>query len=81
MLGIPTVTSCIYRVITTMQSFLYYNFLLNFIIFTREVNGVDYLRVRIQLQQGKGCLKIDIGGMNIGYELEEEMRKRGKKYQ
>lgn len=62
MSGIPTVTSYIYRVITTTQSSLYYHLSLNFIVFMREVNGVDYLRVGIQLQQGKGCLKMVKGG-------------------
>jgi len=66
MSGIPTVTSYIYRVLTTMQSSFYHHFSLNFIIFMKKVNGVDSLRVRIQLQQGKDCLKMDKVGMTIG---------------
>lgn len=79
MSGVPAVTSYTYRVITTTQSSFYYHLLLNFIIFTSEVNGVDFQRVRIQLQQGSSYLGMDKVGMYIGYELEEEMRKRKKK--
>lgn len=81
MSGVPAVTSYTYRVITTTQSSFYYHLLLNFIIFTSEVNGVDFQRVRIQLQQGSSYLGMDKVGMYIGYELEEEMRKMKKKNQ